>query len=89
MPAISYKSGQDLKDGGVEAGKAWADAYNDQHYHQPGDEIGDDWRSDGIAADGALLYVLGRQLADSHRWPEWKPSAEFKAVRDASAAERQ
>jgi Zn-dependent M28 family amino/carboxypeptidase len=88
VPAISYKSGQDLKNGGVDAGKAWAEAYNDKRYHQPDDEIGDDWRSDGIAADGALLYVLGRQLADSHRWPEWKPSAEFKAVRDASAAER-
>jgi Zn-dependent M28 family amino/carboxypeptidase len=88
VPAISYKSGIDLKDGGVEAGKTWSGNYNDKHYHQPSDEIGEDWRSDGIAADGALLYVLGRQLADSRQWPQWKPSAEFKAARDASAAER-
>jgi len=89
VPAISYKSGQDLEDGGVEAGKAWDKAYTAERYHQPGDEVGEHWRSDGIAADGSLLYVLGRKLADSHRWPEWKAGTEFKAARDATAKERQ
>ncbi len=88
VPAISYKSGQDLEDGGTTAGKAWDKTYTAERYHQPADEVGEHWRSDGIAADGSLLYVLGRKLADSHRWPEWKAGAEFKAVRDATAKER-
>jgi Zn-dependent M28 family amino/carboxypeptidase len=88
VPAISFKSGEDLQDGGVAAGKAWAEAYTAARYHQPGDEIGAGWRSDGIAADGVLLYSLGRQLANSRSWPGWKAGAEFKAIRDASAAER-
>jgi Zn-dependent M28 family amino/carboxypeptidase len=88
LPAISFKSGDNLKEGGTAAGKAWGDAYTAARYHQPGDEIGADWRSDGIAADGLLLYTLGRRLANSRLWPDWKPGAEFKAIRDASAAER-
>jgi Zn-dependent M28 family amino/carboxypeptidase len=88
VPAISFRSGGELKDGDDGAGKAWDDAYRADRYHQPADEIGEDWRSDGIAADGQLLYSLGRKLADSHVWPEWKQGAEFKAARDASAAER-
>ena len=89
VPAISFKSGADLKQGGTAAGKAWEQIYRANRYHQPGDEMGGDWRSDGIAADGLLLYTLGRQLANSRRWPQWKKGAEFKAARDASASQRE
>jgi Zn-dependent M28 family amino/carboxypeptidase len=89
VPAISFKSGDDLIDGGVAAGKAWLEAYDRDRYHQPADEFDPaTWRSDGIAADAALLYALGRRLADSREWPEWKAGSEFKAIRDASSAER-
>jgi Zn-dependent M28 family amino/carboxypeptidase len=89
VPAISYKSGDDLVEGGTAAGKAWSDAYERDRYHQPNDEFdAKTWRSDGIAADAALLYALGRRLADSREWPEWKQGSEFKASRDASASER-
>jgi hypothetical protein len=32
---------------------------------------------------------MGRELASSNHWPQWKPGSEFKAVRDQSAAARQ
>ena len=57
-------------------------------YHQPADEIGPDWNSDGIAADATLLYDLGQSLANSREWPEWNAGAEFKAERDKTAAQR-
>ena len=89
VPAISFKSGDNLKEGGVEAGKAWSEAYNKDRYHQPNDEFdAKTWRSDGIAADAALLYALGRRLADSREWPEWKGGSEFKAIREVSKAQR-
>ena len=88
VPAISYGSGQDLVAGGTAAGKAFAEAYVKDRYHQPADEIGPDWNSDGIAQDTGLLYDLGRALANSTAWPEWKPGAEFKAERDRTATER-
>ena len=41
-----------------------------------------------MAANVDLLHELGRDLADSTRWPEWAEGSEFKAVRDESAARR-
>jgi Zn-dependent M28 family amino/carboxypeptidase len=89
VPAISFKSGDNLDGGGIAAGQLWAEAYNRDRYHQPDDEFdAKSWRSDGIAADALLLYTLGRRLADSREWPEWKDGSEFKAIRDESAAQR-
>ncbi|HMA11124.1 MAG TPA: M28 family peptidase [Steroidobacteraceae bacterium] len=89
VPAISFKSGDQLTEGGVAAGRAWREAYDKDRYHQPNDEFdAKSWRSDGIAADGLLLYTLGRRLADTREWPEWKEGSEFKAIRDTSAAQR-
>ena len=42
----------------------------------------------GEALDVTLIYDVGRSLADSTRWPEWKTGSEFKALRDQSAAKR-
>jgi hypothetical protein len=41
-----------------------------------------------MAIDDGLAYELGLELADSTVWPGWKPASEFKAARDATAAER-
>ena len=29
------------------------------------------------------VYDLGREVANTSKWPEWKPGIEFKAKRDA------
>jgi Zn-dependent M28 family amino/carboxypeptidase len=88
VPAISIRSGEDLVAGGVEAGRKAADDYNATRYHQPADEWRDDWDLNGLAADAELVHTLGRGLADSSRWPEWKDNSEFKAAREASADAR-
>ena len=88
VPAISYGSGRDLVDGGRAAGDAFGKEYTASKYHQPADEIGPDWNSDGIAADATLLFELGQSLANSREWPQWKAGAEFKAIRDKTAAQR-
>ena len=89
VPALSIESGQDLYEGGVAAGKAKSDAYVAQRYHQPADEWDTGIDFHGMAVDDGLAYRLGSELANSSLWPGWKPSSEFKAARDASAAERQ
>lgn len=88
VPAISVRSGQDLLDGGAEAGKAAVDAYVRDRYHQPADEWSDDWDLTGLAHDIDVVHQLGHDLATSTRWPEWQSGSEFKAIRDASAATR-
>ncbi len=88
IPAISFHSGEDLVNGGVAAGRAWQVEYTAHRYHQPADEWSADWDLSGQVLDLTLLYNVGRSLATSDRWPEWKPGSEFKALRDATAAER-
>ena len=62
--------------------------YVQNRYHQPTDEWDQTWRMDAAAADVALIYAVGRDLADSNVWPEWNPDAEFAAARDRSKASR-
>ncbi|GLK48816.1 M28-family zinc peptidase [Brevundimonas intermedia] len=62
--------------------------YVQNRYHQPSDEWDSTWRMDAAAADVALIYAVGRELADSTQWPEWNPGAEFGPARDQSKAER-
>jgi Zn-dependent M28 family amino/carboxypeptidase len=88
VPAISIGSGEDLVTGGVAAGKAYGERYVKDMYHQPADEWSDDWDLSGMTEDLGLLYGLGRDLANATTWPEWQAGSEFKAIRDATAAER-
>ena len=78
----------DMVDGGRAAGQAWIDAYTGKCYHQACDAVDDTWKLDGAAQDVDLMYDIGRDLAFSARWPEWKTGSEFKAIRDKSAAVR-
>ena len=88
MPAISFGSGDYLVDGGVKAGKAAAADYTTKRYHQPGDERQAGWSFTGMARDLQLLYTVGSDLANSQAWPNWSKDSEFRAARDASAADR-
>src|SRR5690606_16837360 len=54
VPALYAKGGNDLVDGGTEAGKAAGEEYA-RRYHQPSDEIHDGWKFDGIVEDLELL----------------------------------
>jgi len=58
-------------------------------YHQPCDAWSERWDLRGAAQDVQMLHELGRELASSDRWPQWKPGSEFKDVRERSAAARQ
>jgi Zn-dependent M28 family amino/carboxypeptidase len=88
VPAISFGSGNDWVDGGLAAGKAAEDEYVAKHYHQPSDEWQASWPFTGMARDLQILYTLGSDLANSDTWPNWSKDSEFRAARDATAAQR-
>ncbi|WP_243047685.1 M28 family metallopeptidase [Dyella sp. RRB7] len=88
VPAISFGSGNDWVDGGLAAGKAAEEEYVAKHYHQPSDEWQASWQFTGMARDLQILYTLGSQLANSDTWPNWSKDSEFRAARDATAAQR-
>ncbi|ALN93300.1 MULTISPECIES: M28 family metallopeptidase [Lysobacter] len=88
VPAVSFGSGEDKVDGGQAAGKAEQEAYTRDRYHQPADQWESSWTFTGMARDLQVLYTLGNDLANSNRWPNWSQDSEFRAARDASAADR-
>jgi Zn-dependent M28 family amino/carboxypeptidase len=88
VPAISIESGEDLVNGGRAAGKADAEAYVRDKYHQPADEWTPAWNATGQVLDAELLYNLGQRLANSREWPNWSADSEFRAERDKTAAVR-
>ena len=88
VPAISFRSGNDLIEGGVARGDALSADYTAKRYHQPDDEWQPGWDYRGIVADAKLLHSLGWDLANSSAWPNWSQDSEFRAARDATAPER-
>ncbi|WP_374573456.1 M28 family metallopeptidase [Phenylobacterium sp.] len=88
VPAISFDSGEDLVNGGREAGEAKSKEYVTNRYHQPADQFDDTWNLEGMAQDGDLMFELGDKLANSDEWPVWKDGSEFKAERDKTADQR-
>jgi Zn-dependent M28 family amino/carboxypeptidase len=88
VPAISIGSGEDLVQGGREAGKAYAEAYVRDKYHQPADEWTPAWNATGQALDAELMFSLGQRLANAREWPNWSRDSEFRATRDKTAGQR-
>ncbi len=86
VPVFDIGRGTDWVEGGTAAGEAAAQDYVENRYHAPGDEWSADWNWSGLTADLALYYRLGRMLANSDAWPNWRATDEFRAVRDADCA---
>ena len=84
IPALYIGTGIDHVEKGKEFGKQLQDEYVAQYYHKPADEYDSTrWNLDGAVDDVQLLYQVGRNLANSTKWPGWKEGSEFKAIRDS------
>jgi Zn-dependent M28 family amino/carboxypeptidase len=86
VPMLYIDGGQDLIEGGRDAGAAVAKDYTENRYHGPKDEFNESWDWSGVMADLQLYYRLGRMMAMSTSWPNWNEGDEFKGVRDESCA---
>lgn len=84
IPALYIGTGIDHVEKGKEYGKQLQEEYVAQYYHKPADAYDPKrWNLDGAVEDVQLLYQVGRNLANSTRWPGWKEGSEFKAIRDS------
>ena len=88
VPAVSFRSGSDLVEGGTERSAAISAVYRAEDYHQQSDEWSPDWDLSGLVNDAELIYAVADRLGNSDEWPNWSEDSEFRALRDASAAER-
>ncbi|GGK57337.1 M28 family metallopeptidase [Rufibacter glacialis] len=84
IPALFTGMGTDHIQLGKAEGKKLRENYSAKIYHTPNDQVNEAFKMDGAVADLQLLYQLGRRLAFSNEWPQWKAGSEFKAVRDQS-----
>lgn len=89
VPALMPWHGVDLDEGGEAVGGPAYMAYFRSHYHRRNDEWQADWDLSSAVENLELLRRLGSDLANSERWPDWKPGSEFGATRAESAAARQ
>ncbi|GAO79144.1 MULTISPECIES: M28 family metallopeptidase [unclassified Sphingopyxis] len=86
VPMFNFGSGDDLVEGGVEAGKKASEDYEKNRYHAPGDEYEAITNWGGMMSDLRLYYAAGRMLAMTDAWPNWVEGDEFRAARDKSRA---
>ncbi|GAB5453910.1 MAG: M28 family metallopeptidase [Henriciella sp.] len=89
VPMLYADGGIDARDGGIAAGRAFADTYRIQRYHKPMDEYDASWDLSGMEEDVKALYSVGLKVIQSDIWPSWYPGNEFEAIRKASLAERE
>lgn len=88
VPAIMPWTSVDFAQGGAAVGKPFYLKQMEDYYHGPEDE----WRADidytAAVQNLQLLVQLGQQVANSDEWPQWKPDAEFRALREQTADQR-
>jgi len=86
VPMLFAKSGSDHVEKGPEYYNEKSADYQQNRYHSPLDEVGDDWDLRGLADDILLYYGIAVQVANSSEWPEWYEGNEFRAIREQSLA---
>ena len=84
VPMLYFDAGDDLVEGGREAGRAAAADYEKNRYHGPQDEYDPNWNWAGAEQDLQVYYAVGRMLAMTTDWPNWVEGDEFRAARDTS-----
>jgi Zn-dependent M28 family amino/carboxypeptidase len=83
VPALYMDTGIDFVGKPAEYSQQKRDEYTNKDYHAPSDEVKPDWDLSGAAEDAQLLFLVGYNVSNASRLPDWKPGNEFKATRDA------
>ncbi len=86
IPMLYADGGEDLREGGKEAGQLLAAEYTRLRYHKPQDEFSDAWNLSGMEEDINALFKVGSIVANSSDWPTWYEGNEFEAIRKADLA---
>lgn len=82
VPALYADGGKEFIDKPAGYGQQKSDEYLNVRYHKPADEITPEWDLSGLVEDLRLLFNVGYRVANTDKYPEWKPGNEFKARRE-------
>ncbi len=83
VPALDPDGGNDYIGKPADYGQKTRDEYTEKDYHGVTDEVKPTWDLSGALEDLQALFVVGYNVANGDKWPEWKPGTEFKAKREA------
>ena len=83
VPALYIDTGIDFVGKPAAYSQQKRDEYTNKDYHAPSDEVKPDWDLSGAAQDAQMLFLVGYNVANAGKFPDWKPGNEFKATRDA------
>ncbi|MDH4069452.1 MAG: M28 family peptidase [Ignavibacteria bacterium] len=81
VPCMYLEAGMEYIGKPENFGKEMVEEYIQKHYHQPSDEIADDWVLTGAVEDVQLMYLVGHIVADQDAMPVWNKGDEFEAAR--------
>ena len=87
VPAAYLKAGTRTLGRPAGWGRERQEAFEATDYHQPSDELREDWDLGGAVEDAQLLFYLGAKVANTTPLPAWRPGDEFEAARKKALAE--
>jgi len=86
VPALYFDAGTDVVGRPEGWGRAQQEAWTERDYHQPSDELTDEWNYDGMVQDARLGFYAGYLIAEQKALPMWNPGDEFEAARKEAVA---
>jgi Zn-dependent M28 family amino/carboxypeptidase len=81
VPAVYLDSGTEYVDRPEGWGREQQDSYTEINYHQPTDELTDEWDFGGMIQDARLYFLVAVDVAEADEAPTWNPGDEFEAAR--------
>ena len=86
VPALYFDTGTDFVGRPEGWGKETLDAWTEVHYHQPSDELTEEWNFDGMIQDARLGFFAGLRVTEADEPPAWNPGDEFEAAREEAVS---
>ena len=87
VPAIWFKSGVDFIGREPGWGETQYAEWIQHKYHQPSDEVSEDWIFDGLVEDAQLGFMLAAAVATADVTPTWYQGDEFEETRQKALAD--
>jgi Zn-dependent M28 family amino/carboxypeptidase len=88
VPAVYIRYGLKFEGKPEGWGEEMDQEYTARHYHQPTDEVRDDWTYEGSVQMMEFVYRTLHYLANQRDMPVWKPGDPFERARKASIESR-
>jgi Zn-dependent M28 family amino/carboxypeptidase len=77
IPAFSIEHATEFLGKPAGYGEKVYEEYNSKHYHQPSDEFQDDWDFTALRQAAEFGLLLGKDIANQDKLPDWRPGDAF------------